>query len=147
MSNQEPDPEKKPSKADMEFVHIFEEMSDILQYALENADKNIKIPLPKSLEDQMLKLENDVEEFCRMNDELIAKEKKPEIDPYLNMSQREKEVYDRSKVLVKRAEEKIAIIKDFLRTVASKGLEIENSPEEKKKHYKRFGLREKWKKM
>ena len=142
----EEEPEKRPSKADMDFVHLFEEMADLLQYSLENAEGNIKVPLPKNLETQMAKLENDIDEFCRINAAIVAKQEKSVQSP-LDMPKREKEVFDRSKNLVSKAEEKIAALKDFLQTAASQGMDVESSPEQLKKQFKKFSLREKWKKM
>ncbi len=148
MNGKEPEePKEAQLKSSAEFLHVFEEMSDLLQYALENAEGNIKVPLPKNLEEQMVKLEHDVEEFCRMNEAIMSVDKDSKDETILNMPKREKEVFDRSKKLVSKAEEKIAVIKEFLRTAATKGLDVESSPEKRKEQFKRFGLREKWKKM
>jgi len=147
MNDEEPkSPEEALSEENLEFIHLFEQMADLLQFTLENSEKSIKVPLPKVLEDQLVQLERNVDTFCKLNNAVITDYKKPAIDPRLNMTKRELEVYDRSKSLVVQAEEKIAVIKNFLRTASAKG-QIETTPEEKKKHFKRYGQREKWKKM
>ncbi len=148
MSDQNPDEDPSVSKANDDFMHLFDEMNDLLQFALDNSDSTVKGILPKNLEDQLTKLEHDVDEFCRLNEAIINKKDKPLIDPLLTMTRRERAIYDRSKNLTAKAEEKVEVIKQFLNSFSSRGaINKELTPEQRKKKFKGFGTRDKWKRM
>src|SRR5437879_4248067 len=67
--------ESLAARANSEFAHVFEEMVDIMQFAVQNSVEDIKFPLPKDIEERLAKLESDVDLFCRLN-EAIANSKK-----------------------------------------------------------------------
>src|SRR5215203_4610058 len=120
-------------KEDIEFLKIFEEMNNLAQFVLDNADKEIPGILPKNLDEQLKKLEQDVDEFCRVNEALLENYKRPVFDP--PMKQRQQEIYDRSKKLLVKVEDKLITVKGFLTDFVNKKGHIEGnlSSEERKK--------------
>lgn len=147
--------ENLDQNANTEFAEIFEEMVDLMQFAIQSSVEDVKGPLPRDLEEKLAKLENDVDIFCRLNEQIVNSNKilnqspdHPQ-DALSGMSRRERTIYERSQDLAPKVSEKIELLKKHLKELADKGVSSEPpiSNEERKKRYKRFGMREKWKKM
>lgn len=144
---------------------LLEEVVDLLQFTVENADKPIKPGrLPRDIFAKIEKLESQVQTFCDLNDSLIAKFNKDTsfyIDPnpsteekMENLTKQEQRVIERTKMLTKLIEEK----KEFLRSWEEQFKDKGESPVEppkiedtknpiisRKKQFKRVGGNKNWK--
>lgn len=146
MDNNNPNREP-PSEGD--FARIFEEMVDLLKFTVDNSDSKVVPILPKDIEDKLAKLESDIEDFCELNKAIAAAKGDSlleKVDPLEGMSLHERMVYERSEELLLEAEEKRKLIEVELENAKASGKDFD-TPEMRKKKFKRFGIRTKWNKM
>lgn len=120
------------------FARLFEEMADILQNALENADMPFTgKELPKDLEAKLAALERDVDAFCELNASLIEESKirgETTID-LEHLTRQEKRILERTNKLIVEAEEKQKELSKITTNANVTGEEGKG----RKKFLKRFG--------
>jgi len=142
------------------FERLLEQLVDLMQYTVDNADKPIKKPLPEDFLSRLDQIEKQVELFCQFNkafidniqeSNLMGDEADPSAEIY---TKSEKRILERAEQLKKEAQIKFdALRQRELDAIArGQGPEKQSSKKkdetkERKKKFKRTGFDTKWKPM
>jgi small-conductance mechanosensitive channel len=143
MNEEELERVKAELEAKKAFKDVFENMVDLLQFAVDNSNTEVKPGrLPKDIEARLAQLEKEVDAFCAINNQ-GADKITSEFEQQNNLSDDEKPIFERSKRVIREAEEKIAELDEVLKEQSKSGKPV-NTDEEVKKKYKRFGRQKRW---
>lgn len=144
------DEDAKEEEAKKVFKDVFEEVVDLLKFVVDNSDKELTGTLPKDIDAKLTELEREVKAFCAINKSLNAKSKSaskaPQGNSLKNLSSEEKVIYERSKKVMRDAEEKMNELNAQLKAAQSKGA-TSNPPEDIKTLYMRFKRQKRWDKL
>lgn len=133
------------SKENSEFEKIFEALTDILQYTVENMDQPMMGAIPDDLELRLSNLEKDIHLFCAANK--ILNEQNPKASSIDHLTKSERRSLERSQKLLREGEEKLAEANKKEGQVSAEKIPKKkiSSKEAHKKQYRRMGGNKNWK--
>lgn len=128
-----------PFNPERNFEQLFEEITDLLQFAIENVDHPIKREPPKDLLSTLDQLEKDVQTFCERNDRFIALsiDKGEARKDTAHLTKNEQRLLQRAEKLSEEAQEKIKLLENQAAAMNKKSKNISDA-QERRKHFKRI---------